>query len=265
MDFEYFDFVFVYVFVFVLTSGLFAGVSLDGELMTTRGYCNEMYYGKKLSVKDILSSTTRSNDNGITWKQDGKARMLRRNRDYETLIQMLNDYCVDEHLDNNNYIPPPMNTPNYSFNKKQDDKYKPINGSSIEKRKAGQGHKRRKSGSESGSALSLGSSPWHQHRNGNAKKIDSSKYLNGNRKGKKSKSKKKKKEEDYPFEYREDQEDMKEDEDQYEEEYEEEYYDEVEFNNDNDDNDPELELGTEVNHDNVVNNGNSYIWDSKVY
>ena len=78
--------------------------------MTTRGYCNEMYYGKKLSVKDILSSTTRSNDNGKTCKQRGKARMLRQNRDYETLVQMLNDYCVDENLDNNNYLPPaPMN------------------------------------------------------------------------------------------------------------------------------------------------------------
>merc|ERR1711933_228255 len=83
-----------------------AGVSLDGELMTTRGYCNEQYYGKKLSVKNILTSTTRSNDNGATYKQNGKARMLRKNKDYETLIQMLNDYCVDENLDNNNYKPP---------------------------------------------------------------------------------------------------------------------------------------------------------------
>merc|ERR1711997_926110 len=79
---------------------------MGGEIMTTRGYCNEMYYGKKTSVKDILSSTTRSNDNGISWKQRGKAKMLRANRDYETLIQMLNDYCVDENLDNNNYLPP---------------------------------------------------------------------------------------------------------------------------------------------------------------
>ena len=76
--------------------------------MTTRGYCNEMYYGKKLSVEEILSSTTVSNDDGVTHQPYGTAKMLRRNKDYETLIQMLNDYCVDEHLDNNNYIPPEM-------------------------------------------------------------------------------------------------------------------------------------------------------------
>ena len=76
--------------------------------MTTRGYCNEMYYGKKLSVEEILSSSTVSNDDGVTHQPFGAAKMLRRNKDYETLIQMLNDYCVDEHLDNNNYIPPEM-------------------------------------------------------------------------------------------------------------------------------------------------------------
>ena len=76
--------------------------------MTTRGYCNEQYYGKKLSVEDILSSSTVSNDDGVTHQPFGAAKMLRRNKDYETLIQMLNDYCVDEHLDNNNYIPPEM-------------------------------------------------------------------------------------------------------------------------------------------------------------
>ena len=76
--------------------------------MTTRGYCNEMYYGKKLSVEEILSSSTVSNDDGVTHQPYGAAKMLRRNKDYETLIQMLNDYCVDEHLDNNNYIPPEM-------------------------------------------------------------------------------------------------------------------------------------------------------------
>ena len=76
--------------------------------MTTRGYCNEQYYGKKLSVEEILSSSTVSNDDGVTHQPFGEAKMRRRNRDYETLIQMLNDYCVDEHLDNNNYIPPEM-------------------------------------------------------------------------------------------------------------------------------------------------------------
>ena len=76
--------------------------------MTTRGYCNEQYYGKKLSVEDILSSSTISNDNGLTHQPFGEAKMRRRNRDYETLIQMLNDYCVDENLDNNNYVPPLM-------------------------------------------------------------------------------------------------------------------------------------------------------------
>merc|ERR1712130_739357 len=106
--------------------GLFAGVSLDGEIMTTRGYCNEMYYGKKLSVKDILTSTTRSNDNGMTCKQRGKARMLRQNRDYETLVQMLNDYCVDENLDNNNYSPPNMNG-----NSVEQNEYHGMNGKNI--------------------------------------------------------------------------------------------------------------------------------------
>eukprot|EP01084_Bolivina_argentea_P310076 536447_1 len=106
--------------------GLFAGISLDGELMTTRGYCNEIYYGKKISVKDILSSTTQSNDNGQSYKPNGKARMLKKNKDYETLIQMLNDYCVDENLDNNNYKPPlqkPINNNNNNVNK-----YENING-----------------------------------------------------------------------------------------------------------------------------------------
>jgi len=92
--------------------GLFAGISLDGEIMSTRTVCNEMYYDKKgISVKDILSSQTSSNDNGVSHAAYGKAKMLRMNRDYETLIQMLNDYCVDEHLDNNNYIPPSPVTP----------------------------------------------------------------------------------------------------------------------------------------------------------
>lgn len=81
---------------------------MDGEVMTTRGYCNEQYYGKKLAVSAILSSSTVSNDDGVTHQPFGAAVMRRRNRDYETLIQMLNDYCVDEHLDNNNYIPPDM-------------------------------------------------------------------------------------------------------------------------------------------------------------
>eukprot|EP00483_Globobulimina_turgida_P010752 UN10773 len=90
--------------------------------MTTRGYCNEMYYGKKVSVKDILSSTTRSNDNGATYKACGKARMLKKNKDYETLVQMLNDYCVDENLDNNNYNPPDMKQ------NMVNDKYESVNG-----------------------------------------------------------------------------------------------------------------------------------------
>eukprot|EP01084_Bolivina_argentea_P156714 273111_1 len=108
--------------------GLFAGVSFDGELMTTRGYCNEMYYGKKLCVEDILCSTTKSNDDGASFKASGHARMLSRNRDYETLIQMLNDYCVDEHLDNNNYNPPAMNNPNHVFKEEVDNGYHVQNG-----------------------------------------------------------------------------------------------------------------------------------------
>lgn len=266
--------------------GLFAGVSLDGEVMTTRGYCNEMYYGKRLSVKDILTSTTRSNDNGVTWKQNGKARMLKKNRDYETLIQMLNDYCVDEHLDNNNYIPPAMNTPNHSFNAKQDDKYKPMNGKGVENGNNNRNKKRKKSGS----------AQKKEHKDYNHKRIDSSKYIkNGN----KSKKKKKwschkctfinkwnakacemcgtKREEEYPFEYREDQDednapddddddDVKEevhDEEEYEEEYDEEQYEEIELNDDNVDNEQEQDL--DVNDDNQGNKGNSEIWNNKVY
>ena len=218
--------------------------------MTTRGYCNEMYYGKKLSVKEILSSTTRSNDNGVTYKQSGKARMLRKNRDYETLIQMLNDYCVDENLDNNNYKPPPMNTPSYSFHKKQNDKYQPMNGKAIQNGK-------------------------HNGKNGkvNGKKLDSKKYKNG--KKKKKKSKKEQEKEDYPFEYREDQDDVKhfevEQEEQYEEEYEEEYVEDQKVEDQyvdqehDEEEEEEEEEDLQVNDDNLGNKGNAEIWNQKVY
>jgi lipid-binding SYLF domain-containing protein len=38
------------------SSGAYIGVSLDGQLIVPRADCNEKFYGKKLSVKDILTS-----------------------------------------------------------------------------------------------------------------------------------------------------------------------------------------------------------------
>ncbi|KAI9488339.1 hypothetical protein BDB00DRAFT_888659 [Zychaea mexicana] len=45
------------VYSYSKTKGLFAGVSLEGSVIVTRGDANEKFYGKKVSAKELLNGT----------------------------------------------------------------------------------------------------------------------------------------------------------------------------------------------------------------
>jgi len=50
--------------------GIYAGISLEGQLILVRDDCNEKFYGKKISPKDILSSSKSiPNDKEKTWSE----------------------------------------------------------------------------------------------------------------------------------------------------------------------------------------------------
>merc|ERR1712228_462656 len=61
-----------------MAKGLYVGVALKGEGIVVRDDCNEKYYGKKIAVKDILSS------NGTV-----------ENEDYDEICKMIENYTAD--------------------------------------------------------------------------------------------------------------------------------------------------------------------------
>merc|ERR1712183_1031939 len=60
--------------------GIYGGVSMDGEVLAVRKGCNEEFYGKSVTVKDILT---------------GSEPMPKENEDYDRLCSLLNDYCTE--------------------------------------------------------------------------------------------------------------------------------------------------------------------------
>ena len=63
--------------------GIFGGVSLNGDVLTVRGGCNEEFYGSKVAVKNLLT---------------GKVPMPQQNADYDALTSMLNRYSSNESM-----------------------------------------------------------------------------------------------------------------------------------------------------------------------
>ena len=59
--------------------GIYGGISLDGEVLAVRKDCNEVFYQKTVHVKDILT---------------GAVKMPNKNKDYQNLCKLLNDYCT---------------------------------------------------------------------------------------------------------------------------------------------------------------------------
>eukprot|EP00484_Ammonia_sp_Unknown_P023557 CAMPEP_0197027114 /NCGR_PEP_ID=MMETSP1384-20130603/7084_1 /TAXON_ID=29189 /ORGANISM="Ammonia sp." /LENGTH=455 /DNA_ID=CAMNT_0042455913 /DNA_START=30 /DNA_END=1397 /DNA_ORIENTATION=+ len=59
--------------------GIYAGVSLDGDVLSVRKDCNEAFYQATVHVKDILT---------------GAVKMPKKNKDYVKITQLLSDYCV---------------------------------------------------------------------------------------------------------------------------------------------------------------------------
>ena len=50
---------------FALTKGVFAGVSLEGAVVGTRGALNKAYYGKEVSPTDVLIRRTVKNPQAV--------------------------------------------------------------------------------------------------------------------------------------------------------------------------------------------------------
>eukprot|EP01083_Nonionella_stella_P070318 188077_1 len=88
--------------------GIYGGVSLDGDVLAVRKDCNQTFYSNKVHVKDILL---------------GDVKMPKKNKDYDTLVTMLKEYCIgnddDEKFGMEFPVTPPRNNGGQQQNQHQ--------------------------------------------------------------------------------------------------------------------------------------------------